>query len=103
MSTHTSRRYFVTFSAALAASGCVSSRLDLPSDHPANAKAKPASLELASLLATPSAPAGHAHAHTHQAEPAAPTADRYTCPMHPEVVQNAPGKCPICGMNLVKK
>ena len=26
----------------------------------------------------------------------------YTCPMHPEVHQDAPGKCPICGMNLVQ-
>lgn len=25
----------------------------------------------------------------------------YTCPMHPEVTKNAPGKCPKCGMNLV--
>jgi hypothetical protein len=25
----------------------------------------------------------------------------YTCPMHPEVKQDAPGKCPKCGMNLV--
>ncbi len=25
----------------------------------------------------------------------------YTCPMHPEVIQDGPGKCPICGMNLV--
>ncbi len=27
----------------------------------------------------------------------------YTCPMHPEVVQSAPGKCPKCGMALEKK
>ena len=25
----------------------------------------------------------------------------YTCPMHPEVVSNKPGKCPKCGMTLV--
>ena len=25
----------------------------------------------------------------------------YTCPMHPEIIQDAPGKCPKCGMNLV--
>jgi P-type Cu+ transporter len=25
---------------------------------------------------------------------------RYTCPMHPEVVQIGPGSCPICGMAL---
>jgi Cu2+-exporting ATPase len=26
---------------------------------------------------------------------------KYTCPMHPEVVQDKPGNCPKCGMNLV--
>lgn len=25
----------------------------------------------------------------------------YTCPMHPQVVANEPGSCPICGMDLV--
>jgi len=25
----------------------------------------------------------------------------YTCPMHPEVKSNQPGKCPQCGMDLV--
>jgi Cu+-exporting ATPase len=24
----------------------------------------------------------------------------YTCPMHPEIIRNAPGACPICGMAL---
>lgn len=28
---------------------------------------------------------------------------KYTCPMHPEVVQDAAGKCPKCGMKLVEK
>lgn len=28
---------------------------------------------------------------------------QYTCPMHPEVISNKPGKCPKCGMNLGKK
>lgn len=27
-------------------------------------------------------------------------ADLYTCGMHPQVVQEGPGTCPICGMNL---
>ncbi|HYN79207.1 MAG TPA: heavy metal-binding domain-containing protein [Lamprocystis sp. (in: g-proteobacteria)] len=27
----------------------------------------------------------------------------YVCPMHPEVVRTEPGKCPICGMDLVVK
>ena len=26
----------------------------------------------------------------------------YTCPMHPDVVSNKPGKCPKCGMDLIK-
>ncbi|HET8798790.1 MAG TPA: copper-translocating P-type ATPase, partial [Thermoanaerobaculia bacterium] len=28
------------------------------------------------------------------------TKTEWTCPMHPEVVQDAPGSCPICGMAL---
>ncbi len=27
----------------------------------------------------------------------------YTCPMHRQIIQDAPGQCPICGMNLVAK
>ncbi len=49
----------------------------------------------------------HAHqCHHHgSSEPAAPAAPvkpgaRYTCPMHPEIVRDAPGSCPICGMAL---
>src|SRR3989454_11281794 len=30
-----------------------------------------------------------------------PEATQYTCVMHPEVVQDHPGKCPKCGMELV--
>jgi P-type Cu+ transporter len=33
--------------------------------------------------------------------PAKPAGNvEYTCPMHPEIVRNAPGSCPICGMAL---
>ncbi len=39
---------------------------------------------------------------TTPAAPAAPTGDVvYTCPMHPEVRESKPGKCPKCGMDLV--
>lgn len=27
----------------------------------------------------------------------------YVCPMHPQIVRNEPGSCPICGMDLVLK
>jgi Cu+-exporting ATPase len=48
-----------------------------------------------------------AHAHDHPHAEAAPSGaesgarPRYTCPMHPEVVRDAPGSCPKCGMALV--
>lgn len=36
--------------------------------------------------------------HAAAQESAAP---KYTCPMHPNVVQDGPGTCPVCGMDLV--
>ncbi|MCC9066042.1 efflux RND transporter periplasmic adaptor subunit [Flavobacterium piscisymbiosum] len=36
-------------------------------------------------------------AHQHSAN------QEYTCPMHPEVIQDKPGNCPICGMELVPR
>lgn len=42
--------------------------------------------------------------HHHQRPPSPPVfagpGVRYTCPMHPEVVQDGPGDCPKCGMAL---
>lgn len=29
--------------------------------------------------------------------------DTYTCPMHPTVISDRPGTCPVCGMDLVRK
>jgi hypothetical protein len=37
------------------------------------------------------------------AKTVSPAGATYTCPMHPEVKQQAPGKCPKCGMALVAK
>ncbi len=49
--------------------------------------------------------AGHAQRSIHAARVSASTVPaakdiRYTCPMHPEIVQLGPGSCPICGMAL---
>ena len=37
------------------------------------------------------------------AEHVAHAKDQYTCPMHPFILKDKPGSCPICGMTLVKK
>ena len=29
--------------------------------------------------------------------------ERWTCSMHPEIIRDKPGTCPICGMDLIKK
>ncbi len=34
-------------------------------------------------------------------EHSAEQAQLYTCPMHPQIIQDHPGDCPICGMKLV--
>src|SRR3546814_19800420 len=52
------------------------------------------------------APHGHSqpehHHHDHDAQPSAGaiTGAMYTCPMHPQIRQDHPGHCPICGMSL---
>ena len=40
-----------------------------------------------------------------KAAPSAPSeqATIYTCPVHPQIQSDKPGKCPICGMTLKKK
>jgi Cu+-exporting ATPase len=45
----------------------------------------------------------HANGHKHAApaaSPQAPNGAKWTCPMHPEIVRDGPGSCPICGMAL---
>ncbi len=46
--------------------------------------------------------APHEPHHEHQAAPAPKPAlgTIYTCPMHPQIRQDHPGNCPICGMTL---
>jgi membrane fusion protein, copper/silver efflux system len=52
---------------------------------------------IASFAACSTEQARDAHAdHKHEAT------ETYSCPMHPNVVQDKLGKCPVCGMDLVK-
>ena len=49
------------------------------------------------------APADHEHAHASAPAPASSAAGgtgKWTCPMHPEVIEDGPASCPICGMAL---
>src|SRR6476661_8264816 len=44
--------------------------------------------------------AQHSH-HEHEIDQEQEKMQKYTCPMHPEVITDHPGNCPKCGMNLV--
>jgi hypothetical protein len=68
---------------------------------PSNPSAAEAPRLDVSALNQPSAPAAPP-APAPAASPA-PAATVYTCPMHPEVISDKPGKCPKCGMKLVPK
>jgi Cu+-exporting ATPase len=55
--------------------------------------------------AAPAAKPGHSCCGVETVRPAAPAeagaaGTKWTCPMHPEVVQDGPGTCPKCGMAL---
>jgi Cu(I)/Ag(I) efflux system membrane fusion protein len=40
---------------------------------------------------------------TEPAQSGGTQAKQYTCSMHPDLVKDAPGNCPKCGMKLVDK
>ncbi len=45
----------------------------------------------------------HTHSccgHDHHAHHVNVSTGKYTCPMHPEIIQDEPGDCPVCGMAL---
>lgn len=89
---------------ALAAS-CASTELSVPSTHPGSPGAPAGEIAFASPLqgtlgaaessSAPEQAAPQEHSHDHAAT--------FTCPMHPEVIRDKPGNCPICGMKLVPK
>jgi len=63
-------------------------------------------LARASGKAAPAHGGGHGHAHGHApatGHAPAPPGTVFTCPMHPEIEQDGPGDCPICGMALEPK
>lgn len=41
--------------------------------------------------------------HEHSGHENHNSSKKYTCPMHPEIIKNEPGQCPICKMDLVEK
>lgn len=65
---------------AFALAGCEKPQGKQPASEPASAAADDTAAE-------------HALKHTNP---------QYRCPMHPDVVRDAPGECPICGMTLVR-
>ena len=87
------------------ATSCASTELSIPSTHPGNPGAPFGQVEFASPLqgtlgaaessSAPEQAAPQEHSHEH--------ATTYTCPMHPEIIRDKPGSCPICGMKLVPK
>lgn len=98
---------FVTF---LLLSACVGTELAVPSTHPGSPTASTGSLPVLSGLRSEfdSSNETESKAHADHADNADATADEpadavYTCPMHPEIEQSKPGRCPKCGMKLVPK
>jgi membrane fusion protein, copper/silver efflux system len=84
----------------------------IPPDAPVTPKKSRVPLVVVSVLVLAAAgtlaffkvPAFHALLHPHGGDleaKAARGAVKYTCPMHPFIVSDKPGACPICGMTLV--
>ena len=70
---------------AFVLAGCEKQVASAPTPAPVAAAAAPAAMVAAAMPVD-----------------AGPTAD-YTCEMHPEVSEPQPGKCPKCGMTLVRR
>jgi P-type Cu+ transporter len=89
------------------AAGCARRFQQTPEKYLQPAKMQTAPSGLANLhsasrsLAAAAAPAKDAKPPNHE-PPIGPAVEqvRYTCPMHPQIVQIGPGSCPICGMAL---
>jgi hypothetical protein len=98
---------------ALVLGGCAGEYREpvLGAGHPASVDAAAAPTPQRSGVLAEREPVGGAraaaehedHAHDAPAGAAQGGAADYTCPMHPEVVSDGPGRCPKCGMALVEK
>ena len=62
---------------------------------PRSMQSRPVAVQLGRAPGTP-----HAAPSTQHSAPSTPHSAEWTCPMHPEVVRDGPGACPICGMAL---
>ena len=87
--------------------GCVAKFSADPEHYLAGAREpnqhQPAAAGLLQIRRAPSTAAPSTAAPSTASRTAAPStqhAIQYTCPMHPEIVRDRPGPCPICGMAL---
>ena len=82
--------------------GCATGAVTLTPAHPANPEAPEAPLPTRSETLAPSVDAGvEAPEEAKDADQPPAQGARWQCPMHSQIVQDAPGECPICGMSLV--
>jgi P-type Cu2+ transporter len=72
--------------------------------HPEIKQGKPGNCPICGMNLAPSTD-NKASQHHHGGTPVPirqnfSSAQKYTCPMHPHILRDAPGKCPLCGMTL---
>ena len=105
-------RLTVLIVVATFASACATRTIlpTLDESHPASSAAPEAPMSPPSATlergvtqdrSEPQRPPAMTHNHGEQMGPTARGAATYGCPMHPEVRQSSPGRCPKCGMTLV--